>query len=330
MNRIGRCPTRFFLVLFAAAGPAMAQQKPTAPAPPTDPARDHTIPEFTVPPPAPGVTYVRCLALGDMGTGHPDQRLVARSMSLYAEREAADFILTLGDNFYEDGVTSVDDPQWKTKFEDVYDAKSLAVPVYASLGNHDHKGNVQAQIDYTRKNPRWRMPAQYYSFSRKLDGDATVEFFAIDSTPLHLGSAGIDKQLAWLDKALGESKARWKIVFGHHPLYSNGEHGSDPPLTARLEPLFVKHKVDVHIAGHDHHLEMTKPIKGVHYVIAGAGAGPQRAYKAKWTNESYYTATLGGFIALRISADNLLIEFVRLKGETQYAHTLTKSPRPPA
>lgn len=319
----------------------MAQQKPTAPAPPTDPARDHTIPEFTVPPPAPGVTYVRCLALGDMGTGHPDQRLVARSMSLYAEREGTDFILTLGDNFYEDGVTSVDDPQWKTKFENVYDAKSLGVPVYASLGNHDHNGSVQAQIDYTRINPRWRMPAQYYSFSRKLDGDATVEFFAVDSTPLHLGSAGIDKQLAWLDKALGESKARWKIVFGHHPLYSNGahgsdprlphgEHGSDPPLTARLEPLFVKHKVDVYIAGHDHHLEMTKPIRGVHHVIAGAGAGPQRAYKAKWTDDSYYTATLGGFIALRISADNLLIEFVRLKGETQYAHTLTKSPRPPA
>ena len=75
---------------------------------------------------------------------------------------------------------------------------------------------------------------------------------------------------------------------------------------------------------------MLKPIKGVHYVIAGSGAGPQRAYKAKWTDESFYTATLGGFVALRVSHNELVIEFVRLKGETQYAHTLTKSSRPPA
>ena len=75
---------------------------------------------------------------------------------------------------------------------------------------------------------------------------------------------------------------------------------------------------------------MLKPIAGIHYVIVGSGEGPQRAYKAKWTDDSYYTATLGGVIALRVSAGNLLIEFVRLKGETQYAHVLHKALRPPA
>jgi predicted phosphodiesterase len=309
------------LVIAAAATPAAAQRRPT------DPAAEHAIPEFTVPPVRSGVTYVRCLALGDMGTGHPDQHRVAKAMSIFAKREGTDFILTLGDNFYENGVTSVDDPQWKTKFEDVYDAAPLAVPVYATLGNHDYRGNIQAQIDYSTKNARWRMPSPYYSFSKNLDGDATVAFFAVDTTPLHLGSEGIDQQLAWLDKALGESKARWKVVFGHHPPYSHGDHGPDAPLTALLEPLFVKHKVDVYLAGHDHHLEMLKPIKDVHYVLAGGGAGPQRAYKAEWTDESYYTATLGGFIALRISNDELIIEFVRLDGNSQYAHTLHKALR---
>lgn len=321
--RLNGFVTRSFLILFAAASsvaPAEAQRRR-----PTDPADGRQIPEFNIPAVKPGVTYVRCLALGDMGTGHPDQHRVAKAMATFAEQNGLDFILTLGDNFYEDGVTSVDDSQWKTKFEDVYDAPALNVPVYATLGNHDHHGNVQAQIDYTKTNPRWRMPDRWYTFSKPLGGGAVVDFFALDTDPLHDGSEGHEAQLAWLDDALGKSDAAWKIVYGHHPLYSNGAHGSDEPLIARLEPILVKHSVDVFMAGHDHHLEMFKPIKGVHYVIAGAGAGPQRAYRAKWTDQSHYTATLGGVVAMRISAEQLVIEFVRLDGKTQYAHTLQKS-----
>jgi hypothetical protein len=62
----------------------------------------------------------------------------------------------------------------------------------------------------------------------------------------------------------------------------------------------------------------------VDYVISGAGAGPDWAYPVTWNDESYYVATLGGFVLCRVSRDELVIEFVRLNGETQYAHVLTK------
>jgi 3',5'-cyclic AMP phosphodiesterase CpdA len=165
------------------------------------------------------------------------------------------------------------------------------------------------------------MPARYYTFTKKLDGDAHVQFFAINSDVL---GANDREQVAWLDRELGKSKATWKIVYGHHPLYSHGSRPYNLRMVRHLEPLLVKHKVDLYVAGHDHMLEMLKPINGVHYVVCGAGAGPRHAYRVNWTERAYYAATLGGFCTLRISAHDLVIEFCRMKGETQFGHTLYK------
>lgn len=290
--------------------------------PVVDPAATHAIPPFEIPPAQPGVTYVRFLATGDMGTGRADQQLVADVMADRAARDGIDFWLTLGDNFYSDGVASVDDPQWQTKFESVYAAESLQVPVYATLGNHDYGGNIQAQLDYTARNPNWNMPARFYTFSRMLDGGSTVQFFAIDTTPIHTFLSNPCAQLQWLDDALAASDADWKIVFGHHPLYSHGEHGVDWVMIIRLGPILAQRGVDVYFAGHDHTLEMLRPVDGVHHVVSGAGGGPDKAYRIDWTDDAFYAATLGGFVAVRVSADELVIEFVRLDGEAQYAQTL--------
>jgi len=135
-------------------------------------------------------------------------------------------------------------------------------------------------------------------------------------------------QLKWLDEQRQKSSATWKIAFGHHPLYSNGAIQRTNPekdtMIKALEPIFVKHKIDLYFAGHDHSLEILKPIKGIHYVISGSGAGPSRAYNVNWTDESFYAATLGGFVLCRVSRNELLIEFVRIGGGTQYAHVITK------
>lgn len=44
---------------------------------------------------------------------------------------------------------------YQDTFESVYTAKSLRVPWYVLAGNHDHAGNVKAQIEYSQKSNRW-------------------------------------------------------------------------------------------------------------------------------------------------------------------------------
>src|ERR1700744_406987 len=63
------------------------------------------------------------IVVGDWGrNGEKDQMDVAKQMGLAAADMDARFIIAAGDNFYEDGVASVTDPQWQTSFEKVYTA----------------------------------------------------------------------------------------------------------------------------------------------------------------------------------------------------------------
>jgi hypothetical protein len=310
---------------------ALASCRPLALQPlPEDPAASRAIPAFEVPPIKPGVAYQRFIAMGDWGTGRPDQLRVAAAMAERAKKDTVDFLLTVGDNFYEDGVTSADDPQWKEKFEDVYADPALRLPIYVSLGNHDYRGKIQAQIEYGKTHKNWILPSAYYTFTRTFDDGTAVQFFALDTVTIvgdESATATERAQLDWLDSELGKSTARWKIVFGHRPLYSNttkARAAQRKVMIDAVESLFTRHHVDVYLAGHDHSLEMLKPVKGVHYVITGGGAGPDKAYAVEWTDASYYAATLGGFTLCRISRDELVIEFVRLDATTQYAYTITK------
>lgn len=130
---------------------------------------------------APALTF---LAVGDWGRdGAFGQTQVAERMGESGAAIGARFIVSVGDNFYEDGVTGVDDPIWRTSFEEVYTAPALQAPWYVALGNHDYHGDTQAQIDYSRKSPRWRLPHRWYSFKELAPDGASIEFFVLDTSP---------------------------------------------------------------------------------------------------------------------------------------------------
>ncbi|HEX3408150.1 MAG TPA: metallophosphoesterase, partial [Caulobacteraceae bacterium] len=181
------------------------------------------------------------LAVGDWGRdGAFHQADVAQRMGETAAAVKARFVISVGDNFYEDGVQSAADPQWKTSFEDVYKAPSLQVPWQVALGNHDYHGNAQAQLDYARTSPRWRLPARWRSFRETAPDGATVEVFVLDTSPFisdyyadgakKVKVAGQDTaaQLAWFEAALTRSSADWKLVVGHHPIWSTNETPGGP------------------------------------------------------------------------------------------------------
>src|ERR1700692_2120748 len=109
---------------------------------------------------------VNFLVVGDWGRqGTNHQRDVAVQMGKAAAALGSRCVVSVGDNFYEDGVASTADPQWHSSFEEIYAAPSLQIPWYVALGNHDYRGVPQAQIDYAKSSMRWRMPSRYYKVS---------------------------------------------------------------------------------------------------------------------------------------------------------------------
>jgi tartrate-resistant acid phosphatase type 5 len=233
-----------------------------------------------------GGASLNFLAVGDWGReGKDHQRDVAARMAESAKELGVPFVISVGDNFYEDGVTSVDDPTWHKSFEDVYDQPSLQIPWYVILGNHDYHANSQAQLDYARQSSRWHMPARWYKFAATAPDHSRIEFFVVDTSPMmaeYYTDGGVKVkvtgekknvpvQLAWLDKALTASRADWKIVIGHHPIYSGKQPDGSPDLAPTLDPILQKHKIPLYLNGHDHDLQHVVQGK-THYVCTGAGS----------------------------------------------------------
>ena len=186
-------------------------------------------------------------------------------MAEWHRKTPFDFAITLGDNFYSAGMSSPTDPRWKILWDELYDP--LGIKFYATLGNHDWvmSDSPAAEILYSDRSPSWRMPSPYYTFTA-----GPVQFFALDTNEVS------DAQLAWFDGELKKSTSKWKIVYAHHPIYSDGEHGDNPVLAQKLLPL-LRSRVDVYLAGHDHILNHVKPEGGVEFFVSGgAGAGLYR------------------------------------------------------
>jgi len=263
------------------------------------------------------------IAVGDTGGGNKNQQIVADAMAKIAERESVSFILLLGDNFYIAGVKSVRDEQWKRKFEKVYHHPSLQIPFYAVLGNHDYGKNPEAQVKYTGKSPRWKMPAKYYTFNQKIEDGKEIQFFGLDTHIMVKRKSKRKIQLKWFKQALADSKAHWKIVFAHHPVYAGGKHGDTEGFEKWLEPLLIDYKVDLYVSGHEHVLEALKPVSGVHYLVSGTGSGPTRI---KQSSKDLFAKSALGFALLRISKEKIDVELINGKNvELLYKYSIVKA-----
>jgi len=250
------------------------------------------------------------LMVGDWGRqGLFHQRDVAAQMRQVAGQLRCPFIVSVGDNFYENGVSSLNDPQWRASFEAVYAAPALQVPWYCVLGNHDYQGRPQAQLDYALQHPRWRMPARYYSARECLPDGGAVRFFFLDTSPFvtaygywppmaaEVRSQDTAAQLRWLDQGLGTSPEPWKIVVGHHPIFSGGEHGTQPELVDRLLPLLRQHGVQVYVNGHDHDLQHLVR-DGIHFFGTGAGSQVRAPHPIQGT---HFAQGVPGFLAVALT-----------------------------
>jgi 3',5'-cyclic AMP phosphodiesterase CpdA len=244
--------------------------------------------------------------IGDSGRWSSAQRETAAQLAAQRARVPFELVLMLGDNNYGDGSPE----SYRVRFEQPYKALlDAGVTFYAARGNHD----VGAQWAY----PLFNMGGErYYTFQRRtgllppLAGDR-VQFFALDSVDLD------DDQLSWFDRQLSESKAEWKIVFFHHPIYSSGRYAvSSAARRSTLEQALIEHEVDVVFAGHEHVYERMAPQYGVMYFVVGA-SGSVRIGDLR--TSSYQAAGYDrdlSFLLVEILGDAMYFRALNRVGET--------------
>lgn len=272
------------------------------------------------------------LVVGDWGQDSDQQREVARAMGQVAGDAGSRFVISTGDNFYPRGVASVNDPQFRDSFESIYAAPALQTPWYAVLGNHDYEGSPNAEIAYSNRSTRWRMPSRYWSEEMRV-GDEAATFYFLDTTPIArlsnaaahvplIGSSDEARtQLTWLEERLAADASAWKIVVGHHPILSSGNHGESQALAERLKPLLERHHAQVYFNGHDHDLEHLSE-NGVHYVCSGSGALSRQVAPVEQSRFAY--ANLG-FASCGLSGASLALRFHDEAGAIVYSADIARA-----
>lgn len=278
---------------------------------------------------------INFLVIGDWGrNGEFHQKDVAHQMGLAATKNHTSFILSMGDNFYPDGVISTTDPQWNKSFEDIYTNYSLNIPWYTAFGNHDYRGSIQAQLDYSKVSRRWRTTERYYSFEKSIPNTSEkVIFIFIDTNPfdetlIRKSHSDLEKQdktaqLEWLENTLSKTTATWKIIIGHHPLYTTGvRRDKMVDVRSAFLPIFEKHKVNVYFAGHEHDLQHQKPEGYTHYFVSGAGSESRPVTQD--VKQTKFAISDHGFMSVQLKKDTLDLQVINYLGKQLYQTKLSK------
>jgi hypothetical protein len=239
---------------------------------------------------------VRVLAFGDFGDGSARQTRLAEAMRKLNAKAPFDLALTFGDNFYPAGMAGPDEPRWDRDFERLYGP--MRIRFFPTLGNHDWvlADSPASEIARTARSKVWQMAADRYTFTA-----GPVQFFAIDTNLIS------HAQLEWLDREIGRSTARWKVVYGHHPIYSYGAHEDEVAVRDVLLPLF-RGRVNVYMCGHDHDLQHIAPEDGVHFVLAGGGGAATRPVASG--PKSLFAASKNGFAVIEATRSSMTVSLI--------------------
>ncbi|XP_073109952.1 purple acid phosphatase 17-like isoform X1 [Elaeis guineensis] len=280
------------------------------------------------------------LAVGDWGRrGTYNQSQVAYQMGRIGEELDIDFVISVGDNFYESGLTGVNDTAFIESFSNIYTAKSLQKQWYSVLGNHDYRGNAVAQLD-----PVLQILDNRWLCMRSFMVDAEfAHFFFVDTTPFveKYWTHPKDNHYDWrevapreeyikgvledLDSALKESMATWKIVIGHHTIRSVSDHGDTIELVNLLLPVLKAYGVDLYINGHDHCLEHIRSTDSpIQFLTSGGGSKAWRGIFTPTTEKLQFFHDGQGFISLHLTKTDAEVVFYDVFGSILHRWNMNK------
>ncbi len=235
----------------------------------------------------------RMAVAGDTGDSGSHLDAITAAMDALGAEDPYNALLLLGDTVYPDG-----DPARlpETVFGPFGTTLGRGTSLHAILGNHDVLGGFgDAQLAALGQPGRW--------WNVRL---GEIQLVGLDSNDIDN-----PEQLTFLDDALRNSDARWRIVALHHPPYSAGYQGSSERAREVITPIVTRHGAQLVLSGHDHDYQRSTPIDGVVYVVSGAGSGSRR------TGEDWFTAVSWAemhFLDMAVVGDMLVVRAVDRNG----------------
>jgi 3',5'-cyclic AMP phosphodiesterase CpdA len=206
--------------------------------------------------------------IGDYGIPTPAAQANLRRLA----GDRIDFAITTGDNAQ---IFGNEEEYRNYVIGPLHDLISKR-PFWPSIGNHDYYGLGS----YRRY---FALPGneRYYSF--RYGG---VLFLALDSNSYD------QRQKSWARRTLDRSRARCKVAFFHHPLWSSGRgyrNGVRKHRRHKISRILERGGVDLVLNGHLQHYERSKPIRrgrvnrrrGIVFVVSGGGGAHLTPFATK-------------------------------------------------
>lgn len=258
------------------------------------------------------------LALGDTGKRRPfgwtswGQLAVGQSLAQHHREHPADAILLLGDNFYPDGLEAHEleariaanlvrpycpllalDGACSPAVADACGTRSAErrpVPWLVLLGNHDHDSAESPELQRDRVPcylPGWDLPRESVALSQLAEGVDLVRYDASE-----LARSG---DYAPLERALVRSRGPWRLLAGHVPLVED-DHARAVLEAVRRSGVAVQ----IHLAGHEHLLELAaSPGPVAARIVSGAGSEAREPRYGHGEAAVLFRESRLGFVELR-------------------------------
>ncbi|MCP4964015.1 MAG: alkaline phosphatase, partial [bacterium] len=255
------------------------------------------------------ISTITFASFGDFGEDDTEHDEVAAMINSWSP----DFIITQGDNRYDDENPTFDDIVGQRYCDYLAGVQSgpycdggtaTENRFFPSTGNHDYLdgGGIGEYLEY------FDLPGNelYYDFVK-----GPVHFFVMDSGPT--GSFDATQQ-NWVQSGLQSSTAPWQVVSFHHAPYSSGEdHGS----TANTQIDFAAWGADAVIAAHDHTYERLEN-DGIVYFVNGLGGRSQDNFGPTVAGSQFRYNDAYGAMRVTASLSSMILEFwAVVAGEAQ-------------
>jgi len=231
------------------------------------------------------------------------------------------------------------DYEWAGWFKSVGFIHGM-IPALPIVGNHEYYDGIVNAEDRSSINalsilwqPQFALPHDPSLPAALAETVYTVRYgdalFVMLNT---MADTHFEFQAAWLDRVLGESDAKWKIVTTHHPMFEMLDRRNVPglpdtgPERRRLWlPVLQAHGVDLVLQGHDHSYgrgytpmaaagraqQRRRRPAGMVFVSTSSGAKMYDVAENAWSDFDEFGATL------QRSAENTqLFQVVEIDGDS--------------